>query len=77
MCHVMMHKASDNVMEAGIVLKAGTSANKENSSGGGTNYFVSAKPVIVLNSQSLFHFNKQYFCYKNPFLATLEHVPKI
>ena len=35
-------------MESGIKLKTGSSANKENSSGGGGNYFVSSRPIIAL-----------------------------
>jgi len=39
MCHAFVPKASASAVEPGINLKAGTSSNKENPSGG--NYFVS------------------------------------
>ena len=48
MCHAFIPKASDNAMKPGINLKAGASSNKENPSGG--NYFVSAKPIVILNA---------------------------
>ena len=75
MCSVMMgHKAVDKAM-AGISLKA-ASANKENSSSAG-NYFVSVKSVQALNLPSASLFENQSLAYKNPFLASLEYVPKI
>ena len=77
MCHVMMKAdSSDKAMEPAIALKAGTSTNKENSSGA-SNYFVSAKPAVILNLHSASFFENQFLSYKNPFLATLEYVPKI
>jgi hypothetical protein len=76
MCCMMKPKASDKAMEAGIVLKAGTSSNKENPSGGG-NSFVSAKPALVLNSPFASFLDDQHLCYKTPFLAAVEYVPKV
>jgi hypothetical protein len=70
MCHAMVLKSP------GAGLKIGPSTNKENSSGGGANYFVSARPVIALNLKSASFFENQYLCYKSPFLAALEYVPK-
>jgi len=64
-------------METEINLKTGSSSNKENSSGGGTNYFVSAKPAVILDLQFFYFFENQQLSYKNPYLATLEYVPKI
>ncbi len=75
MCHAMVPKVSSKAMEHGIMLKAGASANKENSSAG--NYFISAKSAVVLNLHAASIFKNQYLCYKNPFLAALEYVPKI
>ena len=63
-------------MEAGIALKAGPS-NKENSSGGAGNYFVSAKPSLALNLKFASFFENQYLCYKNPILVLFEPVPKV
>jgi hypothetical protein len=77
MCYAMGHKSPDKAMEAGISLKAGSSTNKENSSGGGGNYFVSAKPVVALNLQSVSVFEYQFLSYNSPFLAALEYVPKV
>ena len=77
MCHAFIPKSSDKAMEAGLVLKAGASTNKENSSGGGGNYFVSAKSTIVSRLQLASLFENEYLCYKSPFLAALEYVPKI
>jgi len=74
MCHAFIPKASTNVVEPGINLKAGTSSNKENSSAG--NYFVSAKPVIIPNVHLMSLYQNQFFPYENPFLVSLEHVPK-
>ena len=75
MCSVMMgHKAVDKAM-AGISLKA-ASPSKENSSSAG-NYFVQAKSIIALNLPSASLFENQSLAYKNPFLASLEYVPKI
>jgi hypothetical protein len=76
MCHIFMPKSPDNAMESGAALKAGSSANKENASGGG-NYFVSAKPTLALNSPFASFFENQHHCYNDPYLATLEYVPKI
>jgi hypothetical protein len=77
MCHALVLKESDKAMEAGINLKAGSSTNKENSSAGAGNYFVSAKPKVILNLHATSFFENQYHCYKNPFLASLEYVPKV
>ena len=77
MCHAFVPKSMGKAMEPGIALKAGSSTSKENSSGGGGNYFVSAKPPVVLNLQLASIFENQHLCYKNPFLAALEYVPKI
>jgi len=74
MC-TMGHRSADKVMEPGISLKA-ASQSKENSSGGG-NYFVSAKPVVIFNLRLASIVGNQFFLYKNPFLATLEYVPKV
>jgi len=76
MCRVMMHKSSDKVI-TGIVLKVGTSTNKENSSGGASNYFMSAKQIIVPNLKSTLFFKNQKLYYINPCLNALEYVPKI
>lgn len=76
MCHALVVKSSDKAMEPGIALKAGTAPNKQSTSGGGSNYLVSAKPVIAgLPITSLFE--NQYFSYKSPYLAALEYVPKV
>jgi hypothetical protein len=77
MCRVMMPKSSDKAMESGLALKAGSSANKENSSGGGANYFVSAKPAVNIHLRSASIFEDQYFSYNNPFLAAVDYVPKV
>jgi hypothetical protein len=76
MCHVMMPKSSDKAIDSGVVLKAGSSTSKENSSGGG-NYFVSARPAVNLNLKSASIFENRYFSYKSPFLAALEYIPKV
>jgi hypothetical protein len=76
MCYMVGHKSPDKAMEPGIALKAGSSSNKENSSGGGANYFISTKPIVALNLQFASFFKDQYLCYKNPFLTSLEPVPK-
>jgi hypothetical protein len=75
MCHVLILK-SDKVMEPGLMIKAGSSANKENSSGSGNNYFVSARPALALNVHAASIFDNQFLTYKNPYLAALEYVPK-
>jgi len=77
MCRIGVPKSPDKPMEAGISLKAGTSTAKENSSGGGAGYFVSAKPSVNLNLPFFSAFESQYLCYKNPNLPALENVPKI
>jgi len=74
MCHAFVPKASASAVEPGINLKAGTSSNKENPSGG--NYFVSTKPVVILNSYLMSLFQNQFFPYKSPSLVSLEQVPK-
>jgi hypothetical protein len=76
MCHVMMTKSSDHAMETGIALKEGSSTNKENSSGGG-NDFISSRPTVALTFPSTLFLINQHPCYISPFLASLEHVPKI
>lgn len=76
MCHIMLPKA-DKVMDSGMALKSSSGAGHENSSGGGSNYFVSAKPLIALNIHRQFFFDDQYSAYKNPFLLPLDNVPKI
>ena len=76
MCYMTGHRPSDKAMEAGISLKAGSSTNKESSSGGGGNYFVSAKSAVTLNLQSATFFENQFLSYNNPFLASIEYVPK-
>jgi len=77
MCCLMKPKAVDKAMEAGVSLKSGGSSNKENSSGGAGNYFVSFKPTVILNAHAAFIFENQFLAYKNPFLASIEYVPKI
>jgi hypothetical protein len=77
MCHAMILKSSDKAIESGIVLKAGSSTNKENSSGGGSSYFVSAKSTVTLNLNSASILENQFLSYKSPFLAALEYVPKV
>jgi hypothetical protein len=77
MCHAFIPKSSDITMGPGAAFKAGSSTNKENSSSGASSYFVSAKPAIVLNLPSVTLFQDQYLCYKSPFLAALEYVPKV
>jgi hypothetical protein len=78
MCRCMLgHRSVDRAMEAGVVLKTGSSSNKENSSGGSSNYFVSAKSAAVLNVHAVSVFENQFLTYKNPFLASIEYVPKI
>ena len=76
MCHALVPKHSDKAMEPGMALKAGPSANKENSPGSGGNLFVSARPPAALNLKPAFFFENQFLCYKNPFLSALEYVPK-
>ena len=76
MCHVNF-KTMDKSMEAVIALKAGTSSSKENSSGSSGNYFVSAKPVIILKLNAISFFENQQLFYTNPSLTALEYVPKI
>ena len=76
MCHIMIPKSLDKAMDAGINLKT-ASANNENSSGGGANYFVSSKPVIVLHAPLASFFENQHLSYNNPCLAALEYVPKV
>ena len=79
MCCCMFghHKSVDKAMEAGIALKACSSSNKENSSGGSSTYFVSVKPAVTLNLHAVSVFENQFLTYKNPFLASIDHVPKI
>ena len=74
MCCMMGHKAADKPMEAGIALKAASSASKEGSSSG--NYFVSAKPTVILKLHLASVFDNQFLCYKNPFFASIDYVPK-
>jgi len=75
MCHALVFKSSDKAMGPGMILKAAPSTNKENPSGS-SNYFVSAKPIIMLKLHSASIFDNQIFYYKNPFLSPLETVPK-
>ncbi len=77
MCRALVPKSSEKAMEAGINLKAGASANKENSSGGAGNYFISARPAIALNLLFASQFENQFLSYRNPSLAALEYVPKV
>ena len=78
MCFCMMgHRSPDKAMEAGMALKAASPSGKENSSGGAGNYFVSATPAFALNVKLASILENQYLCYKNPFLAAIEYVPKI
>jgi hypothetical protein len=77
MCHIFMPKSPDHSMESSVVFKAGASTGKENTSSGGSNYFVSAKPALALNLPFASFFENQHLCYKNPYLAALEYVPKI
>jgi len=76
MCHAVIFKSVAKSMETGMSLKAGQAANKENSSGPG-NSFISAKSILNLNSPSGFVFERQIFCYSNPFLNVIESVPKV
>jgi hypothetical protein len=75
MCHAFVPKMNDKAMEAGLVIKSAPGPNNENPSSGGS-YFISAKPVLALNLKFPSFFENQYFCYKNPFLAPLDNVPK-
>src|SRR5208283_4955065 len=72
MCHAFVPKAADKATEPGITLRAGASSNKENPSAG--NYFVSAKPAVILNAHLTSFFQNQLFPYKSPFLVSLEQV---
>ncbi len=77
MCHVFIPKLTDKAADSTGTFKEPTgSANKENSGGAG-NYFLSAKPHIVLDLRSRSLFDNQPSSYANPFLASLEYVPKI
>jgi hypothetical protein len=75
MCHAFIPKMTDKAMEAGLVIKSAPGTNHENPSGG-SNYSVSAKPALALNLKFPSFFEDRYFCYKNPFLASLDYVPK-
>ena len=74
MCHAMLPKASAKAMDAGSSLKAGAVPAKENSSAG--NYFVEAKHIVVLNLFPPSILENQIFCYKNPFLGSIDYIPK-
>jgi len=63
-------------MEAGTALKSTSPSGKVNSSGGTGNYFVTAKPIVILNLKPAFFSDDQYLCYKNPFLAPIDYIPK-
>jgi hypothetical protein len=76
MCRALVPKSSGQAMEPGTALKAGASASKENPSGG-ANYFVSTKPTAVLDLHFASIFEDQHLCYKSPYLAALEYVPKV
>ena len=76
MCCMMKPKVADKAMEAGVSLKAGTSTGKESSSGGG-NYFVSTKPIVMINLHLASVIENPFLAYKNPFLASVDYVPKI
>jgi hypothetical protein len=74
MCHAFIPKA-DISIDSGVMLKAGSPTNNASSSAG--NYFVSTKPLLVLQARTGFLFESPHFCYKSPFIISLEHVPKI
>jgi len=78
LCHVGLHKAANKPMEPGISLKGQTaSSQKEEAHGGAAgHYFVSAKVIVSQGLQVASAFENQYLCYKNPYLASLDHVPK-
>ena len=77
MCHAMVPKAMDKAMAHGIGIKEGSSSNKEGSSGGAGNYFVSVNSVVALNIRAISILEDPFLSYKNPFLAAPEFVPKI
>src|SRR5438552_3879880 len=76
MCHALIPKSSDKAMEPGIALKAGSSTNKENAPGAGS-YFISLKTTAALNLPYASFFSNPHLCYKSPYLAAFEYVPKI
>ena len=72
------HMKVSKAMESSVGLNLRASASKEGSSPGGASHYFSVLLIKTgegLQLSSLFE--QQYLCYKDPFLTSLDHVPKV
>ncbi len=79
LCHQTLAKASHQPMEQGVSFRgAGSSPKQEASSNGGANHsYLVVLLRQVATTQLAAAVEHKYLSYKNPYLATLEHVPKV
>jgi hypothetical protein len=79
LCHQTISKTTHQPMEQGASFRgAGSSPKQEASSSGGANHsYLAVLLRQVVTTQLAAVVEQQYLSYKNPYLATLEHVPKV
>jgi len=77
LCSHAKAKVSGKAIESGVGLKVGNSSGKEKESSGGAGHYLSRAAYMSAEALRLSsHFERQHLRYKNPFLASLEYVPK-
>ena len=76
MCTMFMVKKAPSHSPNQISMPSPSSNHESSSSGGAGSYFVSTKPIVILDSHLSSLFQDQFFSYKSPFLVSLEQVPK-
>ncbi len=76
--HTKVAKARSKPIE-GFGLKANSNSNKEsNASGGGTGHYYLAAHLPAKNNLTMRALNDSMFLdYRNPFLRSIEHIPKV
>lgn len=77
MCTIFMVKKAPSHSPNQISMPSPSSNHESSSSGGASNYFISAKPTVILNSHLTSFFQDQLFPYNSPFLVSIEQVPKL
>ena len=75
LCHIAPVQAPDKPLE-GVWFKGMTSTHKDHGGPGGGNYFLAGRSKADQGLRPASFFENWHFCYKSPYLASLEHVPK-
>lgn len=78
LCSTTQAKVKSNAVE-GFGLKANSGTNKEaNASGGGIAHYYLDTHLLVQNLLKSFSLkDPELFAYRNPFLKSIEHIPKV